>query len=77
MTIICHRTSSPGERTARFYAAVGLPEPAAGRVDVEAADLPRLRGRLLAAGAAIREESPTALSFRDPSGVRVTLTARR
>jgi hypothetical protein len=64
--------------TTQFYDAVGLPAPAAdpAEVPVDAGDLPRLRGRLLAAGARVQEETSTSLSFRDPDGVRVVLAAR-
>lgn len=63
--------------TARFYAAIGLPPPDADphRVPVAIADLPRLRGRILAAGARVLDETPGSLAFRDPGGVRVELVA--
>ena len=63
--------------SARFYAAVGLPRPEADphRITVAAGDLPRLRGRILAAGARLDDESPASLAFHDPAGVRVELVA--
>lgn len=64
--------------TTRFYAAVGLPAPETdpGRVTVDADDLPRLRGRLLAAGARVEDGGPASLAFVDPAGVRVELLTR-
>lgn len=63
--------------SARFYAAIGLPRPDADphRIPVDARDLPRLRGRILATGARLHGETPTSLAFRDPAGVRVELVA--
>ena len=67
--------------TTRFYDAVGLPVPGVRedddtrRITVPTADLDRLRGRLLAVGARVQQESPTSLSFRDPTGVHVELVA--
>jgi hypothetical protein len=61
--------------TTHFYDAVGLPAPEGDphRVHVTTSDLPRLRGRLLAAGARVEDRGPTSLSFVDPAGVRVEL----
>jgi catechol 2,3-dioxygenase-like lactoylglutathione lyase family enzyme len=80
------RTTTTKTHTARFYSDIlGLPTPDvtgegdAGphhvTISVSPSDLPRLRWRLLAAGAPVQEESPTSLSFRDPEGVRVELIA--
>ena len=76
-------TTTVSARTTRFYVDVlDLPAPVAppGRAEshailVLAEDLPRLRGRLVAAGAPVEDLGPTALSFRDPSGRRVELVA--
>lgn len=65
--------------SARFYSAVGLPVPDGGAdatLPVAQADLPRLRGRLLAAGARVVDQTPTSLAFVDPDGVRVELVTR-
>lgn len=61
--------------SARFYAVVGLPRPGSDphRVTVAPGDLPRFRGRLLAAGATVIDTTPTSLLFHDPDGVRVEL----
>jgi catechol 2,3-dioxygenase-like lactoylglutathione lyase family enzyme len=63
--------------TTRFYAVLGLPRPDADphRVSVARGDLPRLRGRILAAGARVHDAGETTLAFRDPDGVRVELVA--
>lgn len=64
--------------TTRFYDAVGLPVPETdpAEVPVDAGDLPRLRGRLLAAGARVEDRGPASLAFVDPAGVRVELVGQ-
>ena len=73
-------------RTTRFYTDVlGLPVPAVGgpgddgsdhhAIPIPVTELPRLRGRLIAAGAPVQDLGPTALSFRDPGGRHVDLVA--
>jgi hypothetical protein len=63
--------------TDRFYDAIGLACPDSDhRVRVAASDLPRLRGRLLAAGAQVEELGRTSLAFSAPDGVRVELVGQ-
>jgi hypothetical protein len=78
-------TTTTSARTTRFYVDVlDLPVPDAPpsraeshAIPVLAEDLPRLRGRLIAAGAPVEDLGPAALSFRDPSGRRVELVTTR